>query len=136
MSDFPLVDRLRLTAGSIPQRLEKLRRKGPFFLKGPVPLDWLQRAARLPGRSLTVGLIVWFLAGLQKRPTVRVAAQWRDAFGVDRHALYRALKWLESDGLVTVDRRVGSCPVVTLPGWELHEGVRPGKWSATTAPGE
>jgi len=67
-----------------------------------------------------VGLIVWFLVGLNKGATVRVTTQWRNAFGVDRHAMYRALKWLEADGLVTVDRRVGSCPVVTLIGWHQH----------------
>ena len=33
------------------------------FLDGPVPLAWLETAAKLPGRSLHVGLVLWYAAG-------------------------------------------------------------------------
>ena len=120
MTEFPLLAQLRL-AGAPPPR-EKLRRRRPLFLRGPVPLEWLQRAARLPGQSLAVGIVIWFLAGLNKAGTVRVTGQWVSSFGIDRHALYRALKWLEADGLVGVRRRAGSCPEVRLIGRNLREG--------------
>jgi hypothetical protein len=37
---------------------------GEKFLKGPIPLNWLSRASQLKGKSLQVGLSLWFLAGL------------------------------------------------------------------------
>ena len=44
------------------------------FIKGPLPLDWMQRAARLPGKTLQVALALWYLAGLQKSLTVKLAS--------------------------------------------------------------
>jgi hypothetical protein len=35
-------------------------------------------------------------------------------FGLDRNAKYRALAWLERAGLVTVERKLGRAPVVTI----------------------
>jgi hypothetical protein len=87
---------------------------GQLFLKGPIPQIWLSRAASLPGKSLHVGLSVWFLAGMTKSRSVRLSARVSRAFGVDRHAKYRALRWLEDAGLVTVVRRSGCSPIVTL----------------------
>ncbi len=87
---------------------------GQLFLKGPIPQMWLSRAASLPGKSLHVGLAVWFLAGMAKSRSVRLSAGVSRAFGVDRHAKYRALRWLEDARLVTVVRRPGRSPIVTL----------------------
>jgi hypothetical protein len=33
------------------------------FLHGPVPLPWFKAAARLPGRSLHVGMVLWDFQG-------------------------------------------------------------------------
>jgi hypothetical protein len=35
-------------------------------------------------------------------------------FGLDRNAKYRALTWLEDAGLVSVERKLGRAPVVTI----------------------
>jgi len=40
------------------------------FLKGPIPLDWIIAAAKLPGKALHVGIALWFLAGLKRSRTV------------------------------------------------------------------
>ncbi len=87
---------------------------GEKFLKGPVPLRWLTRAARLPGRSLHLGIALWYLAGLHRARTVSLPNRVLAQFGVDRHAKYRALNWLERDALVIVERHPGRNPVVTL----------------------
>ena len=84
------------------------------FLKGPVPLDWLQRAAQLPGKSLHVGIAIWFLVGLQKSSTVQLKPSITRQFGIDRHAGYRALKALEKAELITVSRHRGRSPMVTV----------------------
>jgi hypothetical protein len=84
------------------------------FLKGPVPLDWLQRAANLPGKSLHVGVVLWYLVGLRKTNTLALPNGVLATFGVDRHAKYRALEQLESAGLISVVRQHGQNPVITV----------------------
>ena len=88
-------------------------------LQGPVPSDWLAAAARLPGKSLHVGLALWQAAGLQNRQTVLLSNTDVHRFGLDRNAKYRALNWLEEAGLVAVERKQGQSPRVTL----LHQGT-------------
>jgi hypothetical protein len=85
-----------------------------LFLKGPIPLPWLAVAATLPGKALAVGLIIWFLHGLQKTYTVKLAPSWLRHFGVKRQAAYRGLKALENARLITVARKRGESPTVTI----------------------
>lgn len=85
-----------------------------LFLKGPIPLPWLQHAGALPGRSLHVGLGLWFLVGVKQSMTVHLTPSVTRGFGMDRHAVYRALRHLERGGLVAVRRKRGSSPVVTI----------------------
>lgn len=84
------------------------------FIKGPLPLDWMQRAARLPGKTLQVALALWYLAGLQKSLTVKLSSKPLDAMGVSRDAKYDALARLVAAGLVAVDQKPGQAPIVTL----------------------
>ena len=86
------------------------------FLRGPVPLDWLTTAAKLPGRSLHVGVALWFWASLGNSRAVLLTNTAADLFGVDRNGKYRALDWLEHARLVTVERKVGRAPMVTHSG--------------------
>ena len=89
-------------------------RVGEKFLKNPIPLDWLSFAAKLPGKSLAVGLTAWFLAGVTKRANVRLSSSLLRSFGVSRKAGYRAVAKLENAGLVSVERRRGKCAEVKL----------------------
>ena len=89
-------------------------KKGDRFLCGPIPLNWLSRAAALPGRSLHVAIVVWFMAGLKKTNVVSISNVISLQFGLDRNAKYRALEWLESANLITVERRAGRAPIVTI----------------------
>jgi hypothetical protein len=90
------------------------RQSGEKFLKGPVPLNWLGRAAQLPGKSLHVGAAFWFLKGLCRTDTVTLSNGILAAFGVDRHAKYRALNCLEQAGLIRCERHTGRSPRVTI----------------------
>jgi hypothetical protein len=85
-----------------------------MFLRGPVPLDWLGRAAQLPGRSLHVAIALWFMAGLKKTRIVQVSNITALQFGLDRNAKYRALEWLENADLISVERCAGRAPIVTI----------------------
>jgi hypothetical protein len=83
-------------------------------LRGPIPLEWLSTAARLPGKSLHVGIALWFMGELQKSRSVPLSNMAGLRFGLDRNAKYRALVWLERAGLVKVERKLGRAPIVTL----------------------
>ena len=87
---------------------------GQHYLRGPVPLDWLCAAARLPGKSLHVGIALWFMAGLLRSSRIPISNVLGGRFGLDRNAKYRALDWLEKGGLVAVERKLGRAPAVTI----------------------
>ena len=116
---IPDADRLRL-----PKRIAELRgsqrsapprhRPGERFLKGPVPCAWLQRAARLPGKSFHVGIALWQRAGMEKSDTVKLSNGILEDWGTDRYAKARGLKDLEEAGLVSVKRHHGRSPIVTI----------------------
>jgi hypothetical protein len=89
-------------------------RRGDRFLRGPIPMPWLRRAASQPGKALAVGIEVLHLVGMKK--TMRVAlnlSRMRDA-GVSRWTASRGLAALEKAGLVAVKRHPGRRPVVTV----------------------
>ena len=100
----------------IPQSTPKLPRHHPgeHFLKGPVPFSWLAKAGRCGGRALHVGIILWYRAGLERSPTIRIPSWVALAFGLNRNAKSRGLQALEEVGLVSVARATGRSPVITL----------------------
>lgn len=87
---------------------------GQRFLKGPIPLDWLQAAACLPGKACQVGLALWYRAGLECTATVVLSNSVLKDFGVDRHAKYRALQALAGADLITIAKTPGKSPTVTI----------------------
>ena len=90
------------------------KRPGEKFLKGPIPLNWIAQAARLPGKAIQVGMALWFLAGIKDRRTVALSGSVLEDFGVNRYAAYRGLKVLEDAGLVSAKRHPGRTPIVTI----------------------
>jgi hypothetical protein len=107
--------------------VERPPRPAGEFLRGPIPLEWLGLAARLPGKALAVALAIWFESGRKKnRRTVTLTRAILDRFGVNRYAAYRALQDLEGAGLVTVKRQQGKNSVVTLqePAQSSEDGQR------------
>lgn len=89
-------------------------RAGEQFLKGPIPLLWLQKAATLSGKTLAVSLALWFKAGLTRNRVVHLTHNLAERLSVGRRATARCLKLLEDANLVTVERHQGRCPVVTI----------------------
>jgi hypothetical protein len=83
-------------------------------LKGTVPLAWLETAAKLPGRSLHVGLLLWYEAGVSRSGAVHLSNILCLRFGIDRNAKYRALRSLEGARLVSVQRKLGRSPLVII----------------------
>lgn len=126
-------DQLRLRRGLQVRRAIAPPRpqNGEAFLKGPIPLAWLERAARLPGKSLQAAVALWYAAGLLRSARIPLSNVSGHRFGLDRNAKYRALAWLERAGLVTVERTLGRSPVVTIQ----HTPVKPHESPADASTG-
>ena len=84
------------------------------FIKGPIPLDWIARAACLPGKTLHVALTLRYLSGLNKTNTVKLSAKTLEIMGVARDAKADALERLQQEALIIVEQLPGRAPVVTL----------------------
>lgn len=112
------VDKLRLSQSAMETSKAKgllpRHRGGQRFLRGPVPMDWIHQAGRLPGKALSVGMELWHLAGMQKRNEITLSLSRMEAVGIDRETARRGLSALERAGLVQVVRRAGRKPVVTI----------------------
>jgi len=105
----------QLSGPSKQRREAKCRQQHKQFLKGPIPLIWLATAAGLPGKALAVAVALRYRAGLEKSMDgLAVTPRLLLRFGVSRFAGYRGLASLERAGLVSVERRDGRCPRVTI----------------------
>jgi hypothetical protein len=89
------------------------KRKGRF-VRGPVPLDWLEAAAGCGGKAVAVAVLLWYRRGVTRSPEVIVGRTLRDRFAVSQQSFRRALASLECAGLVMVERSVGRSPRITL----------------------
>lgn len=112
------LEAFRLTTSSNTRLETKTKRKRNTqpFLKGPIPLPWLLRAATLPGKApLLMALALFYLSGLRKtKQGIRLTGKQLEKFGVKRRTSYNALTKLETAGLVSVKRKVGRSPVVDI----------------------
>ncbi len=84
------------------------------FLRGPIPLVWLEKAACLGGKTLHVAISLWFLRGVTNRNLVRFNQSNQERFGVKRDAARRSITALESAGLISVTRKPGRCLEVLI----------------------
>ena len=89
-------------------------RAGSWFIKGPIPFDWITSAAELPGKTLATGLALWFEAGRTKTRCVKVTPRLLAMFAIERHTGRRALQRLADASLVSLICKKGRCPVVTI----------------------
>lgn len=117
MSDSINPKRFALT-GSMPSNSNHQgppqHKRGEKFLKGPIPLEWLAKAARQPGKALHVAIAIWFLAGVTRSRNVALSSRLMFSLGSSRYSTYRGLKALEEAGLVTVIRHRGRSPRITI----------------------
>ena len=84
------------------------------FLKGPIPMAWLNEAAKLPGKAINLGIAIWWLAGMAQTKTFKLTGKALDQLGVSRDAAADALKRLEARGLIRVQRSPGQRPTVEI----------------------
>src|SRR4051794_40604721 len=104
-------------APSLPSsaREERPRVSGQF-LRGPIPLVWLETAARLRGGSpLAVALAIRFQSGRQGNgQPIKVTNELVAKFGVSKKSKYKALKALREAGLIGLQQDPKKSPLVTI----------------------
>jgi hypothetical protein len=87
---------------------------GERFIKGPIPWDWIAKAANISGGALKVSLAIWQLAGMRKSRKVKLSNHILEELGVSRNTKYRALSDLKNAGLISVSHKAGSSPEIEL----------------------
>lgn len=99
-----------------PRPGQRRRLRAEPFLRGPIPLEWLSRAAALRKPALPAGLGLWFVRGVSKKTgPIRVSAAIRKKMRLSAGQMLRGLRALESAGLVRfVKEGRGRCPVVEI----------------------
>jgi DNA-binding transcriptional ArsR family regulator len=84
------------------------------FLKGPIPMAWLNEAAKLPGKAINLGIAIWWLNGMAKSKPFKLTGKALGLLRVSRDAASSALKRLEAQGLIRVQRFPGQRPTVEI----------------------
>lgn len=101
-----------------PQQQRRGKQQGRpqgHFLKGPIPMAWLERAYCLSDRAARVAIAIWFVRGLKQAEPFKVKQETLARFGVRHRAVYsRALAELEGAGLIQVTRKPGRSLAMTI----------------------
>jgi hypothetical protein len=85
-----------------------------IFLRGPIPMQWLSEAARLPGKTISVALALWWLYGMSKRKPFKLRGDALNLMHVSRDATDDGLARLEQRGLIQVERKTGQRPTISI----------------------
>ena len=89
-------------------------KRGGLFIKGPIPMAWISRAAKLPGKVLHVALALFWLAGMKPQQKVKMTRQALDFFNVSEDAYRDALPRLEKAELIKVWRAPGQRALIEI----------------------
>lgn len=95
--------------------MKPIRAKGDLFLRGPIPLRWLEACSEMGGKTIMAAIALWWQAGMNGTTKgVKLTTAGLRRFKVDRKAKERALVQLEAAGLIEVERRIGANPLITI----------------------
>ena len=86
----------------------------PLFLKGPISMEWLSLAAKLPGKAFHLAVAIQWLAGMSSPTKLKVTAKALELLGVSKDAYRDGLRRLEEAKLISVERRTGQFPWVSI----------------------
>src|SRR3954468_19590286 len=109
---------VRPLGSSGPESGARAARREAQFIKGPLPLGWVAKAARAGHpHALPVLLALKHKADTLRQPWVKPPAAVLRLLGVDKDARSRAIAALERAGLVQVPRSGGRPPLGRLVRW-------------------
>jgi len=82
-------------------RIVAVKQSDEWFIKGPIPGEWLVKADKLSGRyNLRVALTIQYVRGLQGSNSIVVERFHFNRFGVKKDSARRALERLKEAGLI------------------------------------
>lgn len=87
-------------------RQSKVRHKGRF-LKGPIPMHLIAKAAKLPGQALALYLAVHHQTSLTGKALVTLPSALLTELGISRDAKARGLRYLQQACLIEIERSSG-----------------------------
>ena len=97
------------------KRQHRIPRQQGLFIKGPIPLAWLDGVLKIPGAAvLKTALALWFRSGLEKTSTIRFTSKMMRRFMISPKSATRALEQMQASGLVRVHHRPGCCRDVEI----------------------
>lgn len=111
---------------SSPKPLSKVRRSTIPFIRGPIPLKWLNMASALSSSAARLSVAIWYRLGItgqhldltdpaRSQLVVRIDRQLRDECNLERWHVSEGVRDLSGAGLI---RRLkagrGRCPVVEI----------------------
>ncbi|MGO9607344.1 MAG: hypothetical protein ACLQAT_28785 [Candidatus Binataceae bacterium] len=101
------------------EKMEPLKQKAPRHWLVPyirtIPLEWKMRADRLPGKAGVVSDRLWYRAGISRSlESISFSLSKLKEWGVSYKTAAKGLAALEKAGLVSVERRAGNSPRVTI----------------------
>jgi hypothetical protein len=105
------VKRIQLSAAS--NKLVAAPKK-ELFLRGPIPLEWLGKAAALSGKTLNVAIALWWCHGMAKGRPFKLTRMALKYMNVERDAASAGLIRLEQAGLIQVERKPGQRPIISI----------------------
>lgn len=88
--------------------------KKKSFLRGPIPMEWLDKAAGLPGKTLHVAIALWWLHGMSKEKPFKLTRKALGHLHIARDAAHDSLARLEQQGLIAVERKAGQRPLILI----------------------
>jgi hypothetical protein len=94
-------------------RQSKVRHKGRF-LKGPISMHLIAKAANLPGQALALYLAVHHQTTLTCKDLVTLPSNLLAELGISRDAKARGLRHLEQASLIRIERSCGKSVRVGL----------------------
>jgi len=114
VSDF-ILEEAQPMIGNSPQVAEKTPAQNAAkpFIKGPIDLEWVQRACQSNAAELA-----WYLhykSGiLGATACIQIRPSECSKFGLGDKARQRQVDRLENAGLITADKGNGRCPIVQI----------------------
>jgi len=92
---------------------DKPKKQTQAFIKGPIPLAWMQKACR--AKAVSLAIYLWYKWGILGRTKkIQLRPKELKQFGVGEKSRQREPERLEKAGLVKVDRKVGRCCIVAI----------------------
>lgn len=96
-----------------------------LFIKGPIPMDWISAAAKLPGKAIHVALALCWMDGMNPQKRFKITRRALELFKVSDDAYRDALLRMEAAKLIRVSRSPGQRALVEIVR-DITQGKQPG----------